>query len=134
MAPYFSQLISSNNLVDLSMNFPNPTWRNGRTGDAGISKRLDRFLLSDSLLPSLPCYKTWANPTNVSNHYPIFLEWGSRHASLCFPFKFNRAWLVDDDFAPLVLSSWKTPLALYDYSHMDALSLNLRRLKDIVKD
>ena len=134
LAPYFSQLISSNNLVDLSMNLPNPTWRNGSSGDVGIIKRLDQFLLSGSLLPILACYRTWETPTDVSNHYPIFLEWGSRHASLCFPFKFNRAWLVEDDFAPLVLSSWKTPLDLDGYSHMDVFTLKLCRLKCTVKE
>ena len=41
---------------------------------------------------------------------------------------------MEDDFAPLVLSSWKASLALDDYSHMDALSFKLRRLKGIVKD
>ena len=76
LAPFFSQLISCNNLVDLSMNLPGPTWRNGRSGEAGISKRLDGFLLSEYLLPILSFYRTWATPTDVSNHYPICLEWG----------------------------------------------------------
>ena len=41
---------------------------------------------------------------------------------------------MEEDFAPLVLSSWKTPLDLDDYSHMDALTVKLRRLKCTVKD
>ena len=44
LASFFSQLISCNKLVDLAMNLFGPTWRNGCSGDAGISKRLDRFL------------------------------------------------------------------------------------------
>ena len=34
----------------------------------------------------------------------------------------------------MVLSSWKAPLDMDDYSHMDVLSLKLRRLKGSVKD
>ena len=116
------------------MNLRGHTWRNGRSGDAGISKRIDRFILSDSLLPSLTCYRTWETPTDVSDHYPICLEWGSRLVSQSCPFKFNRAWLVEDDFAPLVFLSWKGPLALDDCSHVDALYFKLHRLKGIVKD
>ena len=132
--PFFSQLISGKKLVDLAMNIPGPTWRNGRLGEAGICKRLDWFLLSKSLLPGLSFYRTWATPTDVSDHYPICLEWGSKTCSQCWPFKFNRAWLLEEDFAHLVLSSWKTPLDFDDYSHMDVLTLKLRRLKSIVKD
>ena len=115
------------------MNLPGPTWRNGHSGEAGISKRLDRFLLSESLLPCLSYYRTWATPTDVSDHYPFCLEWGSNICSHCWPFKFNRAWLMEEDFAHLVLSSWKAPLDMDDYSHMDVLTLKLRRLKGTVK-
>ena len=41
LALYFTQLISCNKLVDLSMYHPGPAWRNGRSGEAGICKRLD---------------------------------------------------------------------------------------------
>ena len=45
LASYFTQLIANNNLVDLSLNSPGTTWRNGRKGDAGISKRLAFFII-----------------------------------------------------------------------------------------
>ena len=111
-----------------------PTWRNGHSGAAGISKRLDRFLLSESLLPCVSFYRTWATPLDVSNHYPICLEWGPKSYAPCRPFKFNRAWILEEDFAHLVLSSWKAPLNLIDYCHMDVLTFKLRRLKGFVKD
>ena len=53
LALYFTQLISCNKLVDLSMNLAGLTWRNGHSGEACICKRLERFLLCESLLPSL---------------------------------------------------------------------------------
>ena len=105
LASFFSQLISGNKLVDLSMDPFAPTWRNGHSGDAGICKRLDKFLLSESLLPSFSYYRTWATPSDVSDHYPICLEWGPKRCAPCRPFKFNRAWLLEEDFKHLVLSS-----------------------------
>ena len=80
MASFFSQLISGNKLVDLSMYPSAPTWRNGRSGAADISKRLDMFLLSESLLLSFSFYRTWATPSDVSDHYPICLEWALKAA------------------------------------------------------
>ena len=41
---------------------------------------------------------------------------------------------MDEDFAHLVFSWWKTPLDMDDYSHMNSLTLKLRRLKCTVKD
>ena len=133
MAPFFSQLISCNKLVDLAMNIPGPTWRNGRSGEAGISKRLDRFLLSKSLLPCLSYYRTWDTPTDGSDNYPICLEWGTNFGSHCRPFKFNRAWLMEEDFAQLVSSSWKAPLTMENFIHMDVLTLKLHKLKGTLK-
>ena len=40
LTSYFSQLISSNNLVDLCMNFPGPTWRNGQAGEEGVVRNI----------------------------------------------------------------------------------------------
>ena len=85
--------------MDIAMNIPGPTWRNGRSGEAGISKRLGRFLLSESLLPCLSYYRTWDTPTDVSVHYPICLEWGTNFGSHGQPFKFHRGWLMEEDFA-----------------------------------
>ena len=41
---------------------------------------------------------------------------------------------MEEDFAHLVLSLWKTPLDLDDYSHMDVLTLKLHKLKCTIKD
>ena len=64
----------------------------------------------------------------------LCLEWGLKICSHCWPFKFNRAWLMEEDFAHLVLSSWKAPLDMDDYSHIDVLTLKLHKLKGYVKD
>ena len=133
LALYFSQLISGNLLVDLSMDPCTPTWRNGRSRDEGICKRLDRFLVSESLLPSFSSYRSWAYPSDVSDHYPICLEWGPFSHVPCRPFKFNRAWLMEVEFKQLVWSSWNETLVSTDYSHMELFTHKLSRLKCFVK-
>ena len=47
LSPYFSKLFSDHNLVDVAPPCAGPTWRNGRIGEEGISKRLDHFMLSE---------------------------------------------------------------------------------------
>ena len=53
LSSYFSQLLTSNSLVDLIQGSPSSNWRNGRPREEGISKRLDRLSLSNYLLPIL---------------------------------------------------------------------------------
>ena len=47
LGSFFSKLFSDHHLVDVAPPSAGPTWRNGRIGEDGISKRLDRFLLSE---------------------------------------------------------------------------------------
>ena len=50
-----------------------------------------------------------------------------------FPFKFNHAWILDEDFSRMVKEEW-TRLPLGDHTdEMDALSQKLRLLKRKVK-
>ena len=37
-------------MVDLNPVKMGPTWRNGRAGEEGVNKRLDRFLVADQLV------------------------------------------------------------------------------------
>lgn len=51
-----------------------PTWCNDRLDDGKISKRLDRFMLSDRLLSNLHKFRTWSILSTISDHLPIILE------------------------------------------------------------
>ena len=61
--------------MDLAPLCVGPTWRNGHAGAEGISKRLDRFLISASLIPSLGIHRVWTQCADISDQYPIVLEW-----------------------------------------------------------
>ena len=69
----------------------------------------------------------------VSNHYLVCFECMEEPSIPNFPFKFNHAWLLDEDFSKMVKEEW-TSLNLGDHSYeMDALSQKLRLLKRKVK-
>ena len=127
MIHYFTNLLDSSNLVDLAPLHLGPTWRNGRPGSEGISKRIDRFLAPVHLIPLLNDFKSWIHPFEISDHYPICLEWHNNPRCHLYPFKFNRAWLTEKDFSEIVFSSWNTQL-LGSMDPMSSLTCKLKRL------
>ena len=76
LGPFFTSLISDHHLVDIAHPLAGPTWRNGRAGVEGISKRLDRFLISEQLICSLPRHRVWTHRSGISDHFPVLMEWG----------------------------------------------------------
>jgi hypothetical protein len=50
LAGYFTQKLVECKLFDIEPTKLKPTWRNNRVGEDSIAKRLDRFLIVDSLL------------------------------------------------------------------------------------
>jgi endonuclease/exonuclease/phosphatase family metal-dependent hydrolase len=53
-----------------------PTWRNGRSGDDSIAKWLDRIYVAEDLIASTLRYRTWVQFPFLSDHAPVFLEFG----------------------------------------------------------
>ena len=96
LGPYFLSLFSDHNLVDVAPPCAGPTWRNGRMGEEGISKRMDHFLLSEQLISSLPKYRAWVHRSGISDHFPIILEWIGQQNPRAYPFKFIHTWLDDE--------------------------------------
>jgi len=45
-----------------------------------------------------------------SNHHPIFLEVAGDSRKLASPFKFNSAWLKEEEFLNLLKELYGTPL------------------------
>ena len=52
LGPYFRHMFEQKGLVDVAPIKIIPTWRNKRSGDQGVSKRLDRFLVLEHLIGS----------------------------------------------------------------------------------
>jgi hypothetical protein len=105
-----------------------PTWRNKRLGEDYISKRLDRFLLSTNLVESPLFFRQWVGSGGESDHHPIYLEVEGRSKKPTSPFKFNSAWLKEEEFMSLAKDIW-TPLVQEE----QAMVQFVRNLKNIKK-
>jgi hypothetical protein len=53
LAVFFKELFEKNKLVDVAPAELVPTWRNGRSGEYGIAKRLDRIYVAEDLICQL---------------------------------------------------------------------------------
>jgi hypothetical protein len=109
LADFFTSLIQSSGLVDIQPTKLAPTWRNGRAGSAGISKRLDHFLLDDSLIGNNSKIRSWVINSTISDHNPICLQLDSFSHRSPPPFKFNTSWIKD----PRFYLPYKADMAFY---------------------
>ena len=71
-------------------------------GEEGISKILDRFLLSEQLVSFIIKYWGWTHRCGISEHIPILFEWVDHQRNCAYPFKFNQAWLDNVDFIKMI--------------------------------
>ena len=129
LGPFFSKLFSDHQLVDVAPPFAGPTWRNGRMGEDGISKRLDRFLLSDQLISALPRHWVWAHRSGISDHFLVLFEWMDQQNPCAYPFKFNQSWLGNEDFNHLIRTEWPLITSEDSLDVMKDFSCKLRHLK-----
>jgi exonuclease III len=65
---YFTQKLVDCNLLDIEPVKLKPTWRNNRVGEDSVAKRLDRFLLTDTLLENPIHLKQWIGFGGISDH------------------------------------------------------------------
>jgi endonuclease/exonuclease/phosphatase family metal-dependent hydrolase len=76
LAGFFKEIFTKNNLVDVAPAEVVPTWRNGRSGTEGISKRLDRIYVAKDFLTTSCRYRAWVEYPFISDHAPVFLQLG----------------------------------------------------------
>ncbi|XP_058751945.1 uncharacterized protein LOC131625047 [Vicia villosa] len=99
----FSIFIDSSGLVDVPCKGRKYSWY---SGDGRSKSRIDRFLVSDSIVSSWGVAGLLIGLWDVSDHCPVWLEvdkedWGPK------PFKFNNEWFSNKDFLPFVEKHWK---------------------------
>eukprot|EP00253_Pinus_taeda_P010674 PITA_10674 len=95
LSDFFHKALLDKNLIDPSPIKLKPTWRNRRSGEDQIAKRLDRFLLSEGLISKIPLFRQWVEEVGNSDHFPIFLELSFPPPKPLAPFKFNSSWLEE---------------------------------------
>jgi endonuclease/exonuclease/phosphatase family metal-dependent hydrolase len=104
---FFHHILSEVGLSDLSPLKLSPSWRNKRTGEDCIAKRLDRFLISDKILNQPLHFRQWIGSGGESDHSPIFFDIVGVRENPLSPFKFNWMWEKEEIFQTLVKECWE---------------------------
>jgi hypothetical protein len=133
LASFFDTMLLDNELIDVAPGHLSLTWMNGRMGTEGVSKRLDRYLLSDNLFNYVRNFRTWVDSTRVSDHSPIILQIESVGEKTYYPFKLNAIWLEDPGFKVLVRDHWTGLHKDQSCTYMSHLVNSLKLLKIKVK-
>lgn len=131
MADYFNELLSSSDLVDMMPCVLVPTWTNGRVGEVGIHKRLDKFLIKSGLIAQWERHRTWVGEKKFSNHWPVYFHIGVGLTKPHYPFKFNCSWLSNVYFCRTIVDFWTSYVNEEGLNPIDNLVQKLRRLKGI---
>jgi hypothetical protein len=108
-AEFFNHLLASKGFIDITPVKLLPTWRNMRVGEAHVAKRLDRFLITESMSMLPFHFRQWIGSGGESDHSPVWFVVEGGPQKPTSPFKFNSTWLKDEGFQKLVKSNW-TPL------------------------
>ena len=133
-ADHFISSFARVGLIDVEPTKINATWRNRRTGVNRVAKRLDRFLIGEKFLDSLPFVRQWVECGGISDHSPIMIELKSGAGKPYSPFKFNNAWLRCEDYLSLVSSSWE-PYNHEVHGHAATHFMkNLLKIKAVTKE
>jgi hypothetical protein len=125
----FKRIFDKNNLIDIRPNRLTPTWRNGRTGSAAIARRLDRFLVAESIVSSAMFPSSWVEFPFVSDHAPVLLQLRLQSLHPSPPFKFNHHWLASESYSDLVHLVWRDPHFLSELNPQRRLVWKLKTLK-----
>jgi hypothetical protein len=133
LADYFCHKFAESRLTDLDPLNLKPTWKNNRVRIEGLTKRLNQFLINDSLLNNLLTIKQWIGFGGLLDHHPIFLEFRQGFEKPTNPFKFNKNWLEDDSFLELIKDHWIPFRQDSPQSTTFQFTENMKRIKEVVK-
>jgi hypothetical protein len=106
-----------------------PTWRNGRTGEDEISKRLGRVYVSKDLISFTLRYRSWVDYPFVSDHTLVLLQLGFNSTIVAHPFKLNSTCLREDTFSSIVHEVWNDHIVLQEAGAQRRLVGKLKQLK-----
>ena len=83
-----------------------PIWQNMHVDHASITKRPNRFLLSEDCLPNASSIEQWAIANGDSYHFVIILVASVTDHKSPIPYKLYASWLEDPKYCRLVHSHW----------------------------
>ncbi|XP_058775098.1 uncharacterized protein LOC131649352 [Vicia villosa] len=99
----FADFILLSNLMDVPCKGKKFSWF---SGDGRSKSRIDRFLLSSTVVNMWDVVGQMIGDRDISDHCPIWImtdnhNWGPK------PFKFNNEWFSNASFMPFVEKEWK---------------------------
>ena len=83
------------------------TWNNKRTGDCHIASRLDRFLVSKSIINLGSEIHSSTLFGRGSDHWPIKLFWSGLGSQFKNPFRLEQFWMIHPEFSEKVKTWWE---------------------------
>jgi len=120
-------------LLDIEPIKLKPTWRNNRVRASSVAKRLDHFLIKDTLLENPLQLRKWIGYGSISDHNQFFIENRKGLNKPPIPFKLNMTWLTDDSFTKLVRENWSPFSQENNCSVAAHFVKNLQRIKGKTK-
>eukprot|EP00253_Pinus_taeda_P034616 PITA_34616 len=132
-AEAFTGFIDTVKMVDIYPKSGMFTWNNRRGGERLIASRLDRFLISESIIMDGITAESDILPNGGSDHWPISLIVEVQGTPRNKPFRFEKFWLDHPNFLEMVEKWWSEPLEVRG-SKMFNLQKRLKAPKEKIKD
>eukprot|EP00253_Pinus_taeda_P035368 PITA_35368 len=128
----FNEMISEQRLVDMQTINGIFTWNNRRGGKNRIASRLDRFLVSESIMNRDVFLEAKIMPSIGSDHWPVRLEIDINKNSGKNHFIFESFWLRNPQFLEKA-EEWWTQSTLQRKGKMHTFQLKLKELRGNIK-
>jgi hypothetical protein len=128
----FNSLIEELHLIDLEAGNGLYTWTNRRTGVHQITCKLDRFLVSESLMLDGVAMESAILNLSGSDHWPIQLWVDVPATPGKKPFRFEQFWLDHPNFQTNIQDWWRQAEVPYG-SKMYRFQQKLKNLKKTLK-
>ena len=127
----FNAVIESLDLKEIVISGRQFTWAG--PGDNLTFEKLDRVLVSTDWEDKFPLSSIEPRDRDISDHTPLILNTGtSTHHSDQRPFKFERGWLIRDDFYDMVASIWQSETS--GRTSLERWQNKIRRLRQHLRD
>lgn len=126
-AKAFISFIENARMVDVFPKSGKFTWNNSRGGERLIASRLDRFLVSESIILDGTVVESNILPSGGSDHWPVSLTVELQGTPRNKPFRFEKFWIEHPNFLSMVEKWWSEPL---DETGSKMFNLQ-KKLKDI---
>eukprot|EP00253_Pinus_taeda_P028676 PITA_28676 len=104
-------IILQRDLVDFKPVKGKYIWTNNRTGENHIAARLDRFLISNSIMMGKRIVINKILPKLSSDHKPVLLCLKDEEDLGPLPFRFSPLWVEREGFFEIVQTTWSTEVS-----------------------